>query len=273
MPKPDQLALTGGYRRAPVLQIGADVYCDSALIARVLERLQPTPSLFPAGAPLAPLLAQWADSTLFWTAIPYTLQPAGLAVVFAGLPPEAVQAFAADRKPFSAGVKRPTLADATLQLQATLATLDAQLADGRPWLFGADASIADFSVGHCLWFVHRVPPVAGVLDAAPHVRRWLSALLAIGHGRSQRLDSAAALAVAAASTPAPQQVMAAQGLEAGQPVTVSAVDYGTEPSAGTLVGLAADEVVIQRSDPRAGTVHVHFPRSGYQIKPDLQETR
>ena len=36
MPKPDLLALTGGYRKTPVLQIGADVYCDTDLIARVL---------------------------------------------------------------------------------------------------------------------------------------------------------------------------------------------------------------------------------------------
>ncbi len=45
MPKPDLLALTGGYRRAPVLQIGADIYCDTALIADVVEHLQPTPAL------------------------------------------------------------------------------------------------------------------------------------------------------------------------------------------------------------------------------------
>ncbi|HCE29343.1 MAG TPA: glutathione S-transferase, partial [Comamonadaceae bacterium] len=31
MPKPDVVALTGGYRRTPLLQIGADIYCDTAL--------------------------------------------------------------------------------------------------------------------------------------------------------------------------------------------------------------------------------------------------
>ena len=31
-PKPDVVALTGGYRRTPLLQIGADIYCDTALI-------------------------------------------------------------------------------------------------------------------------------------------------------------------------------------------------------------------------------------------------
>jgi Glutathione S-transferase, N-terminal domain len=48
MPKPDLTALTGGYRKTPVLQIGADIYCDSQLIMRELERLHPSPSFYPA---------------------------------------------------------------------------------------------------------------------------------------------------------------------------------------------------------------------------------
>ena len=48
MPKPDLTALTGGYRKTPVLQIGADLYCDSQLIMRELERRHPSPRpLFP----------------------------------------------------------------------------------------------------------------------------------------------------------------------------------------------------------------------------------
>ena len=39
MPKPDLTALTGGYRKTPVLQIGADIYCDTALIADVIAGL------------------------------------------------------------------------------------------------------------------------------------------------------------------------------------------------------------------------------------------
>src|SRR6187549_2046647 len=91
MPKPDLTALTGGYRRTPVLQVGADIYCDTALIARVLERRAPQPTLFPASAATAPLLAQWADFTLFWSVIAYTMQPAGIAQIFQGAPPETLK--------------------------------------------------------------------------------------------------------------------------------------------------------------------------------------
>jgi hypothetical protein len=83
MPKPDLTALTGGYRKTPVMQIGADIYCDTALIADVLDSLSPTPTLYPGGiAGASRTLAQWADSTLFWTAISFTMQPAGLTATF-----------------------------------------------------------------------------------------------------------------------------------------------------------------------------------------------
>ena len=269
MPKPDVVALTGGHRRTPFLQIGADIWCDSALIAKVLEERMPTPSLFPASAPLAPLLAQWADSTLFWTVIPYTMQPAGAAAMFAGAPPEMVKAFAVDRAPFTATLKRQTVPDATVALHAYLAALDAQLADGSEFLFGADASIADFSVAHCLWFFRRLPPVAGILDPYKFLAAWLARVLAIGHGSHDRMDSGdAVLLAAAAKSHAKTGVEPGLGFEPGQAVSVAATDYGTDPVAGTLVGLTPDEVVLRRSDERAGTVHVHFPRIGFQIKAD-----
>ncbi len=98
MPKPDVVALTGGYRRTPFLQIGADIYCDTALICDVLEHRKPEPTLYPEHLKgVARVLAQWADSTLFWAAMGHNLSPKGAAAMFAGQPPEAAQAFAADR--------------------------------------------------------------------------------------------------------------------------------------------------------------------------------
>ena len=50
-PKPKLTPLTGGYRRAPVMQIGADIYCDTNLILPALDRLFPnTPRLYPQGS-------------------------------------------------------------------------------------------------------------------------------------------------------------------------------------------------------------------------------
>ena len=267
MPKPDVVALTGGYRKTPIAQVGADVYCDTALIARLVERLHPDPTLYPAGAPLAPIVAQWADSTLFWTVIPYAMQPAGAAHLFQGVAPEVLKAFAADRAPFTAGLKRQTVADATANLGTAIALLDAQLADGRAWLMGAQASIADFAVAHCGWYVRRAGPLADIFKPHAHFSAWLDRVLALGHGTSERMSSEQALAVAAAAAGrAPCSVAPGLGFDTGQAVTVTPTDYGQDPVAGTLVGLSRDEVVLRRVDPRAGTVHVHFPRAGFQIR-------
>ena len=267
MPKPEVVALTGGYRRTPFMQVGADVYCDTALLAKLLEARAPTPTLFPASAPLAPMLAQWADSTLFWTVIPYTMQPAGLAHKFAGMPPEALRAFAVDRAPFTAGMTRPTLVDATVNLRAQLVALQAQLADGRAFIFGAEASVADFALAHCIWYVDSGGPVAEILVPHTQLRAWFARVKAFGHGSPQKMQSDEALALSAQATGhAPCAVGAGQGFEAGQAVTVTPTDYGRDPVAGALVGLDDDEVVIRRQDERAGTVHVHFPRAGFQIK-------
>ena len=270
MPKPDVVALTGGYRKTPVLQVGADVYCDTALIARVLEARQPAPTLYPAGAPLAALLAQWADGTLFGAAVAWAMQPAGVVAILRDPSPEVLKGFSTDRAAMrSAGAPRLTLADGTAQLKAHLATLNAQLAAGGPWLLGAAPSIADFSVGHCLWFIRLAKPVAHLLDDYPAIGPWLDRLLAIGHHQPTEMSSADAIAVAASATVhAPVSVAPGLGFDAGQAVTVAATDYGSDPVAGTLVGLSSDSVTLRRQDARAGTVQVHFPRFGFQIKKD-----
>ena len=45
-PKPKLTPLTGGYRRTPVLQDGADIWCDTKLIAQELERRRPHPTFY-----------------------------------------------------------------------------------------------------------------------------------------------------------------------------------------------------------------------------------
>ena len=269
LPKPDVVALTGGYRRTPFLQMGADIYCDSALMCQVIDRLAPQPPLYPPQYEgLADIVAQWADSSLFWTAVPFTMQPAGAAHIFAGAPPEFLKAFGSDRAAMSPAMRRAPLADASSAVDAYVGRLESMLADDRAFLLGASPCIADFAAAQSIWFMRRAPPVAARL--APHARvaAWYERVAAFGHGESQPMTSAEAIAVAAASTgdKAPSKVRAGEAFAAGDAVTVAAADYAHDEVAGRLVGLDGEEVVVARSDPRAGEVHVHFPRVGFHIK-------
>jgi glutathione S-transferase len=274
LPKPDVVALTGGYRRTPFMQIGADVYCDSLLMCRVIDRLAPEPPLYPAeSAGLAELVAQWADSTLFWTAVPYTMRGEGAQHIFAGAPREYLKAFAADRAAMAPAMPRTPAHDGRAALVEYLRRLEAILGHGGPYLLGAAASIADFSAAQSIWFMRRAPPVAAMLGDFPEVRGWFERIAAFGSGESTPMGSDEAIAVAAAARArAPVSVGDGQGFSSGEEVVVAAADYAHDEIAGTLVGLDAEEVVLARDDARAGRVHVHFPRVGFHVRPLKKET-
>jgi len=270
MPKPDVLALTGGYRRTPFLQIGADIYCDTALICDVLEHRQPLPSLYPAAEKgLARIVAQWADSTLFWAAMAHNLQPKGAASMFEGMPPEALKAFAADRGAMSQGMARLRPADATAAYKSYLRRI-AHMLDQNPFLLGDAPCVADFAVYHPLWFTReRTPVMADIFHATPVVLDWMDRMAALGHGQSERLSSTDAIALARASTPAAlhdEYFQDEHGIALGSHVSIAAESFGPEPTEGELISATRTQFTLRRIDERAGTVHVHFPRVGFVLR-------
>jgi glutathione S-transferase len=268
MPKPDVVALTGGYRKTPILQVGADIYCDSALIAEVIEATAPKPTLYPAElSGVSRTVAQWADSTLFWAAIPFALQPAGVAHMFAGLTQDQIKAFGEDRNSFRANVPRMRPAEAVSYMTTYLIRLE-QMLGKQSYFFGAAPCIADFSIYHCLWFIMRGGPVAKILEAYPAVSAFRERMRAIGHGKPAELSSTEALRIANEATAAPSIGLAGDthGVALGEKVVVNATDTGIEPIEGTLYGLNADRISIAREDARAGKVVVHFPRLGFEMR-------
>ncbi|OIN48560.1 glutathione S-transferase [Pseudomonas azotoformans] len=272
MPKPDLTALTGGYRKTPVLQIGADIYCDTALIARRLEQEKTAPALFPQGLELVTQgFAAWADSVVFSHAVALVFQPESLAVKFAKVPPEMLQVLVADRgKLFSGGTAtRVQLDVAKHQWPAIVGRIDQQLQhQAGDFLFG-EPSIADFALAHPLWFLKGSSVTSPLVDAYPAVVAWLDRVLGFGHGTSTQMSAEQALDVSRNSAPAalPEELFEdLNGFKAGQQVTISATDYGTDPVVGELLFAGREELILRRTDERAGTVHVHFPRIGFRIQ-------
>jgi glutathione S-transferase len=270
MPKPEMQSLTGGYRRIPILQIGADIYCDTALIVQVIEAAHQAPSILPAAsAAQAKIIAQWADTTVFSAAMAYNFSPTGAAWFFRDLPPEQGRAFAEDRKAMRGGTPRMAPADATPAYTDYIARISAMLAD-KPFLMGHQPTLADFSCYHPLWFTQRMPPMVGIFAATPNIQPWIERMMALSRaGAAKEISPAQALAVAKAAQPLalPSTPMAdLHGVAIGAMVNITAESFGLEPTPGRLVHADAKQFILAREHESTGPVHIHFPKIGFTLK-------
>ncbi len=267
MPKPKLTALTGGYRKTPVMQIGADIYCDSRLIAVELEARFPTPTLFPGGSRgLCLALSAWSDRDLH-------IASSGLAIgVNKSQFPEALMR---DRKAYFGAFMDVDRLDGeiphlTTQLRAQADIIEQQLSDGRLFWLGDTPSLADFhAYVEVLTARAHVPFCKALFEPFTHMSLWEERVGAIGHGARTDISADEANAVARGAVPLPGKgVDPADPLEllAGASVTVTPDDYGREPVTGRLATLTTHEVAIERDDPVTGALVVHFPRIGFRVR-------
>ena len=277
MPKPDLMALTGGYRKTPVLQHGADIYCDSAMICQFLEQIAPSKPVFTTSieATLS-AAAHWTDTFLFRIAVAVAFQPKAMAASDVFKDPAAAQAFLQDRANFTAGSTALSM-DLSIALPHWLAhmnKLNAQLSQSK-FLSGDAPSILDFSTYHCCWFVYSNKVLRPELDAFAHVARWQQDMGAFSNPTPQLIDGAAAVEIARSTpvtTPAQKGVVIDAGLQAGDTVEVLPIDYGFQATQGELLVASQDSIVIKRHDERAEALLVHFPRLGFQVRTVSSET-
>jgi glutathione S-transferase len=266
MPKPDLMPLTGGYRKTPVMQIGADIYCDTQLIMLELDRRLPSPAFLPKGREgEARAITMWIDRNIFSPAV---------GVVMSQVADRFGEAFKKDRSEFSGRSFDPERLRAALplvrdQTYALLSLAEAMLADGRKFLLGGEPCLADCALYNPVWFIQQqLGATATPLDRLPKIVAWSERMKALGGGKRTDIKATDALDIAKAAKPASASVDAndPSGLRAGQTLSVTPDDTGKVPVTGTLVGLTADRISIARSDPRAGDVVVHFPHAGYIIQ-------
>ncbi|MGI9409133.1 MAG: glutathione S-transferase family protein [Hyphomicrobiaceae bacterium] len=266
-PKPDLQQLTGGYRRTPVLQIGADIYCDTRLILQTLERLQPEPTLYPKRyRALAQTLSHWAETELFR---PISLYVSGSNPdVF----PLSLQADRARMRglpaPSAEAMKHAAERNAPF-VRVQLPLIEEMLSDGRQWILGPETTIADFSIYHALWFITaRTKRLSFELEPFGRSRSWMQRMAAFGHGVHHPMTPPTALEVAAVATP--QSVGPShpfdEDLLIGSRVRIRAADYGKEFVEGVLVSIDQQVITIERNDASLGKICVHFPRLGYDLR-------
>jgi glutathione S-transferase len=276
MSKPDLMPLTGGYRRTPVMQIGADIFCDTQIIIREIERRFPSPTLFPPGAAgVAWALGSWTDRAFFQNTVN---------LVFGTLGPKVPPEFIEDRSKlrgaaFDIEKMRAAIPQMRDQIRSHLGWIEAQLGDGRKWLLG-DFSLADVSAYMNVWYAQsnlsakEDQAIAGldkIFAGLKQVAAWESRMRAIGHGRREEMSADEALAVAAKASPetsGENDPHDPNGRKIGDKVRVVPDDYGKVEVAGEIASLSAQHIAIRRVDERVGEIVVHFPRAGFLVLPD-----
>lgn len=268
MPRPLLMPLTGGYRKTPCLQIDANVYCDTAVITRALAREAGDETLL-AGGFSASRVAEWADTQLFRVTVALNFRPEALGPMMRQLSEADVAAFQKDRAELSKGapIVSYSVEAALAYITSYLTELEATLQRGQEYLFGDKPCVADFSVYHCLWFLRNNPVNAPLLAEHPAMTAWYERIRAFGHGTVTPSSGEEALAAARAQEPRviPLNGSLPEGLELGDRVTVMPVDYGRIAVAGSLVGLAPDEIALLRNTPETGEVVTHFPQAGFEL--------
>jgi len=264
-PKPNLMPLTGGYRQTPVMQIGADIYCDTQSIIRELERRHPEPTLFPGGAHgMAWGVGQWTDGPLF-----RDVTAVALVQMADKMPPE----FMADRgslyfgPDFDLDTLKSRAAENLAAVRTQFGWMDDRLAT-RDFMLGPAPGLPDALAYYLVWFLKdRLPDDDNFLDQFKNLSAWAERITSIGHGDPTDLGDIDALAIAKDAEPA-TEVKAdpddPTGLAPGDNVKISPQN-GSAAITGKIVALSADEIALHRVDPDVGNICVHFPRMGYRL--------
>lgn len=264
MPKPDLMPLTGGYRLTPVMQIGANIYCDTDLIARKLDAICPEPPLFPETIDPANHKAMCLFADSFFHQQVRALAGTGL------IP----QPFVDDRNkviPFyDIDVEEgKRLTPGFLgQIQARMYELDKQLEGGGPYIFGHAPAYADFSMFSKAAMFQEFPLFHSMLEQLPNLIEWINTMAEIQREEGDPFDSKAALRVAAEAEPEmpTNDYIDPVGLRLGDRLRITPAEWGMCPCEGDLVYLDVHEFAIRRDSEALGTIVQHLPRYNMDVE-------
>lgn len=266
-PRPNLDPLVGGYRRIPVAQDGADLYCDTRLISAEIARRAALPALDPANCVESGLgLSAGLEQDVFMACI-------------ASIPPRRVLTqlvrylgfrnafrFIRDRAAVARHAETRPMApkEAVAIFRRHLEELNQVLDSGGPYLGGEAPCYLDFAAYHTLWFQHivgKLPMPKGI----PATVAWYNLMGELGHGTFHEISGAEAFAIARESEPAPVTPAQAAHPGVGQAASIGPDDYALDNTAGVLVGGDERRWILAR-ESEFGRIHVHFPKQGFRLR-------
>lgn len=264
-PRPLLERLTGGYRKIPVAQIGADIFCDTRTIAAEIARMAGRPELALENCSAdAQAYVKKVDLKVFFACLMVSGTGTLLRKVRQSMSLPDIARFVWDRINIgrTASVRAVPPNKARAYVQAHLADVEQRLT--QDFLFGAHPTHADFSTWHSLWFVRELAE-SPLVNTYPRTMAWMDRMKAFGEGQAQPLTAEQALAVARNATPRAIPPEFTTDPMVGKLVRIAPSDYGQIPAEGVLVGVTPSQWILAREEAELGTLHVHFPRDGFLV--------
>ena len=267
-PKPLLMPLTGGYRRTPVLQLGADIFCDSQTIAWQLGlQNSNAPAYQLSNKSLELILGSFGEAILFSLSV---------RVVLTTSMGKAPEEFIKDRGSlyFEPGwtveEMKNSLPSILLQLQAAFDLINHHLLENGPFINGDIPSYSDAVVQHCVWFLcGRWEGGIDFIKPFDAVCKQREAIASLGHGISHDISAEQALETATKNIPnAPMGINCkfTGGLRRGQRVKIRPNGRTSDPDViGALRYLDETVIILDYEHEETGQVAIHFPVLGYQI--------
>ena len=265
-PRPLLDIFLSGYRRIPVLQIGAHFYCDSALafdaLAGVSDRLKPAGPLSKADE----LLRRHAEDRIFFAVIAAASPISVLRLLAQDLGLFGLFRFLKDRSGMMKGstVEKLSQRAAARLVEDFVMQLNGLLKQDQ-FLGGAHAGYLDLCCYHPLWMASVIN--RETLSALPPmVQAWMRRIAALGHGRSV-LVSERQIYDRVTGDRFQDFVGELSGSFARDSlVSVRPTDYARDSTEGHLVFMDKDQCVIKRNLPSGDAVFLHFPISGFEVR-------
>ncbi len=265
-PRGDLDILSGGYSRIPIGQIGADIYCDSNLLADEIAALSKTPALANEKLNAEQLeQRQWVESKLFFACVNRAFSISLLSRIAKEKGVLNLGHFLKDRIQMGAkaaiSMGSPKSAPKYINQGFNLLT---EGMGTNAFIGGNSPNLVDFALYHCFWFLAEVGE-RDDLNENPQVLDWYQRMHSYQSSPVDEIGIESALSEAKIANPKRLAKRFTQDHRIGADITIAPSDYRQIPVTGKLVGADSQRWIIERNHPETGKLHLHFPTHGVNV--------
>ncbi|KZY75434.1 hypothetical protein A3749_14145 [Oleiphilus sp. HI0078] len=258
--------LSGGYNRIPVAQVGADIFCDTSLIADELAAIADEPSLANEALNQGLLTErQWLESKLFFACVNKAFSLSLLRRIAKDKGLWNLLLFLKDRIEMGAkaSVSLGSPRSANKHIKQGLSYLSENLSSNE-FIGGNTPNILDFSAYHCFWFLTEVGLKKDISKNTAALA-WYQKMKAFTNSPDNEISIDTAIDIGREAQPRQLDKRYTSDHRIGSKVVIAPSDYRQVPVTGTLVGVDSQRWIISRNNPETGLIHLHFPSNAVDV--------